>query len=317
MKKVKVYIDGEAGTTGLKIRERFKEKENTEILTIDEALRKDSAERKKLLNAADFVFLCLPDNAAREAVSLIENPQVRVIDASTAHRTHPDWTYGFPELSGEHLKAVRNSKRVSVPGCYASGFVALVYPLVKAGVIPADFSVTCFGISGYSGAGKAAITEYENEERNPELNSARLYALSQEHKHMPEMQKHSGLNSPPMFNPMIDDFYRGMIICIPLQTRMLPKKHTAVEIIEIYKAHYPESGEQSGPEKVRVKVQEKYESGFLAANTLSNCDDMELFAFADSESERILLTARLDNLGKGASGAAVQCFDLMRSGYKK
>ncbi|MCL2078055.1 MAG: N-acetyl-gamma-glutamyl-phosphate reductase [Oscillospiraceae bacterium] len=302
----KIYIDGEAGTTGLNIRERLENRNDIEILKIDAELRKDVQERKKLLNAADFVFLCLPDDAAREAVSLIENDNTRVIDASTAHRTNPEWTYGFPELSTAQEEKIRNSKRVAVPGCYAGGFVSLVYPLVKAGIIPRVYSVYCHAISGYSGGGKATITEYEAENRNLELESARLYALSQQHKHLPEMQKLSGLDFPPMFNPIIDDFYSGMVVCVPLQTRTLPKKFTAEEIISVYKEHY------NNPNG-RVKIIGRYDDNFLAANALSKTDGLEIFVNSDPENERILLTARLDNLGKGASGAAVQCFEIMKT----
>ncbi|MDR0223340.1 MAG: N-acetyl-gamma-glutamyl-phosphate reductase [Oscillospiraceae bacterium] len=302
MEKTIVYIDGEAGTTGLKIRERLERRGDVELLTIPPELHKDVDERKRLLNAAEFVFLCLPDDAAREAVSLIDNPETRVIDASTAHRTCKGWVYGLPELSAEQEKEIRVSKRVAVPGCYATGFIALVQPLVKAGIIPPDYPVSAYAVSGYSGGGKAAIFEYENPDRPPELSGARLYALSQEHKHLPEMQKICGLKHTPMFNPIIDDFYSGMVVCVPLQIRTLPKEYSVSDILRAYKSRYPENG--------RVRVIEDYDGAFLASNALSGSDDIELFAFGNGE--KILSVARLDNLGKGASGAAVQCFELMR-----
>ncbi|MDR0196681.1 MAG: N-acetyl-gamma-glutamyl-phosphate reductase [Oscillospiraceae bacterium] len=307
MKKTTVYIDGEAGTTGLKIRSRLESVEGIELLAIEEKLRKDVGERKKMLNTADFVFLCLPDEAAKEAVSLIENGEVRVIDASTAHRTHPGWVYGFPELSVNQEEMIRLSRRVAVPGCYATGFIALVRPLVKAGIIPSDYPVSAYAVSGYSGGGRAAIAEYESGVRPAELSGARLYALSQEHKHLPEMQKICGLEHPPMFNPMIDDFYSGMVVCVPLQARTLPKEYSVSDILRTYKSHYPEIG--------RVRVIEDYGGAFLASNALSGSDDIELFAFGNGE--KILLVARLDNLGKGACGAAVQCFEIMRKNQEK
>ena len=296
MKKVKVFIDGESGTVGLKIRERLAGRDDIELLKIAPELCEDANERKKFLNAADFVFLCLPDEVAIGAVAMTQNPNTRIIDASTAHRTNPDWDYGFPELSAEQYEKIRVSKRVANPGCYASGFIALVYPLVQAGVIPRDYPVSCFGVSGYSGAGKVFIDEYERAERNPELSSARLYALSQTHKHQPEMQKICGLEKPPMFNPIIDDYYSGMIVNVPLQLDL-----HAEDLKNIYKNHYKNG---------RVKLMDSDGINFLAANTLADSDDMEIYVFGDGE--RILLTARFDNLGKGASGAAVQCFDIMR-----
>lgn len=297
MKKVKVFIDGEVGTTGLKIRDRIESRQDVEVLKIADELRKDARERGKFLNAADFVFLCLPDDAARESISLIQNDDVRVIDASTAHRVHPDWTYGFPELSAEQTELIRRSKRVSVPGCYATGFVALIRPLTDSGVIPRDCPISCFGISGYSGAGKAAIAEYERDYREPELSGARMYALSLEHKHLPEMRIHGGLTEPPLFIPIIDDFYSGMLVSVHLHGGF-----GKGEIISVYRERYKNSG--------RVKLVEDYDEDFLAANKLSESDDMEIFVFGDSK--RLLLTARLDNLGKGSSGAAVQCFEIMK-----
>ncbi|MCL1902855.1 MAG: N-acetyl-gamma-glutamyl-phosphate reductase [Oscillospiraceae bacterium] len=298
--KTRLFIDGEAGTTGLKIHERLEKKTDIELLKIAPELRKDASARAKMLNAADYVFLCLPDDAAREAVALIDNPSVKVIDASTAHRTNKNWAYGFPELSSEHEERIRDSKRVAVPGCYASGFIALIYPLVLEGFLNADEAISCFGISGYSGAGKAFISEYESPERNPELGSARLYALTQSHKHQPEMQKICGLKHQPMFNPIIDDYYSGLLLSVPLQPRSLKSKISVDEIKSLYKRRYT---------KGRVRYIDGDNITFLAANTLADTDDMELYVFGNDE--RILLTARFDNLGKGASGAAVQCYEIM------
>lgn len=305
---VRIYIDGQEGTTGLKIQERFENRNDIEIIRISEEKRKDSAERARLINSADYVFLCLPDAASREAVSFVDkdNDHVRIIDASTAHRTNPDWAYGFPELSPEHREKIRTSNRVAVPGCYASGFASIVYPLVNNGIIPADFPVFAYATSGYSGAGKKAIAVYESEDKPFEFGSPRQYALSQEHKHLPEMQAVSGLTYPPMFNPMVCDYFSGMVVSVPIQTRMLEKKTTAVQIYEMYKKHY------SGAEMVEVMPlmpAEEQKSFFLASNTLSGMNKMQIFVFGNDE--QILLCSRLDNLGKGASGAAVQCLNIM------
>ncbi|MBR1824320.1 MAG: N-acetyl-gamma-glutamyl-phosphate reductase [Ruminococcus sp.] len=305
---VKVYIDGQEGTTGLKIMERFKDRNDIELIRISEEKRKDSAERARLINSADYVFLCLPDAASIEAVSFIDkdNDHVRIIDASTAHRTNPDWAYGFPELSPEHREKIKTSNRVAVPGCYASGFASIVYPLVKNGIIPDDFPVFAYATSGYSGAGKKAIAVYEGEDKPFEFNSPRQYALSQQHKHLPEMQAVSGLKYKPMFNPIVCDYYSGMVVSIPLQTRMLDKKFTAEAVHEMYAKHY------AGANMIEVMPlmsQDEQKSFFLASNTLSGQNKMQIFVFGNDE--QILLCSRLDNLGKGASGAAVQCLNIM------
>ena len=212
---VKVYIDGQEGTTGLKIMERFRDRNDIEIIRIAEDKRKDPAERARMINSADYVFLCLPDEASREAVSFVDNDHVRIIDASTAHRTNPDWAYGFPELSSKHRQKIMTSNRVAVPGCYASGFASIVYPLVKNNIIPDDYPVFAYATSGYSGAGKKAIAVYESNEKPLEFNSPRQYALSQQHKHLPEMQTVSGLKYKPMFNPMVCDYFSGMVVSVP------------------------------------------------------------------------------------------------------
>lgn len=303
---VKIYIDGQEGTTGLKILERFENRNDVEILRISEEKRKDSAERAKFINMSDYTFLCLPDSASREAVSFVDNDHVRIIDASTAHRTNPAWAYGFPELSPAHREKIRTSNRVAVPGCYASGFASIVYPLVNNGIIPADFPVFAYATSGYSGAGKKAIAIYESNEKPEEYNSPRQYALSQEHKHLPEMQAVSGLTYKPMFNPMICDYFSGMVVSVPVQTRMLDKNITAEKVHEMYMKHYENA---KMVEVMPFMSVEEQKSFFLASNTLSGLNKMQVFVFGNDE--QILLCSRLDNLGKGASGAAVQCLNIM------
>lgn len=304
--KPKVYIDGQAGTTGLKIRERFAGRDDIEILMIDEAKRKDPEERKKMINSSDFTFLCLPDAASIEAVSMIENPNVRIIDASTAHRTNPEWAYGFPELSENHRKKIVDSKRVAVPGCYASGFISLVYPMVSSGIMPADYPVTSFAVSGYSGGGNKMIAQYESDEKPETFNSPRFYGLAQTHKHLPEMQKITGLAEKPIFTPIVDDYYSGMVVCVPFRTRLADKKVTVSDVYEMFAKHY------DGQNFVKVmpwKDIEEQKKVLLSSNDLSGTNKMEIHIFGDDE--RIMLCSRLDNLGKGASGAAVQCLNIM------
>ena len=309
--KYKIFIDGKEGTTGLKIFERFEGRDDLEILLIDEDKRKDVNERKRLINESDYTFLCLPDSAAIEAVSLCENPNTIIIDASTAHRTNPDWAYGFPELSSEHRKKVETSHRIAVPGCYASGFNAIVYPLVKSGILPSDYPVVCHAVSGYSGAGKKAIAQYEDEERDFQLESPRLYGLTQEHKHLPEMQKVSGLSFKPAFSPYICDYFSGMSVSIPLHIRMLNSSKGKIgradcqEICDMFKNHYANS--------IFVQVadfmgQDILTESFIPANTLSGTNNMQIFICGNEE--RVTITSRFDNLGKGASGAAVQCMNI-------
>lgn len=303
---VKVYIDGQEGTTGLKILERFKDRNDIELLRISEEKRKDPTERARLINMSDFTFLCLPDDAAREAVSFVDNEHVRIIDASTAHRTDPNWAYGFPELSSEHRRKIETSSRVAVPGCYASGFASIVYPLVKNGIIPDDFPVFAYATSGYSGAGKKAIAVYESDDKPFEFNSPRQYALSQQHKHLPEMQKISGLKYKPMFNPMVCDYFSGMVVSVPIQTRILGSSVTLPQIHKMFSEQY------NGANMIEVMplmTADEQKSFFLASNTLSGLNKMQVFVFGDDE--QILLCSRLDNLGKGASGAAVQCLNIM------
>lgn len=303
--KTKVYIDGSEGTTGLRINERFKGRDDIEILTIPSELRKDINERKKYINSSDITFLCLPDAAAIEAVSLVENDNVRIIDASTAHRTEPDWAYGFPELSEKHKEAIIKGKRVAVPGCYASGFVSLVYPLVQGGILPADYPVSSFALSGYSGAGKKTIAVYESEDRAKELSSGREYALTQQHKHLKEMKKITGLERTPLFSPIIDDYYSGMVVSVPLFADMLSKNITPEALLEYYREFY----EGKSFIKVSEPNDEVAASGFIAGNGLSGWDGLKIYVTGNEE--RIVVSSQFDNLGKGASGAAIQCMNLM------
>lgn len=303
---VKVYIDGQEGTTGLKILERFEGRNDIELIRISEEKRKDADERARLINMSDYTFLCLPDAASREAVSFVNNDHVRIIDASTAHRTDPEWAYGFPELSEAHREKIKNSSRVAVPGCYASGFASIVYPLVNNGVIPDDFPVFAYATSGYSGAGKKAIAVYEGGDKPYEFNSPRQYALSQEHKHLPEMQKISGLKYKPMFNPIVCDYFSGMVVSVPIQTRLLANGAKPKEVHAMFAEHYKNA---NMVEVMPLMTKEEQKSFFLASNTLSGVNKMQIFVFGDEE--QILLCSRLDNLGKGASGAAVQCLNIM------
>ncbi|WP_147635152.1 N-acetyl-gamma-glutamyl-phosphate reductase [Treponema pectinovorum] len=302
----KVFIDGKEGTTGLKIYERFAKRTDIEILLIDEEKRKVPAERAKMINSSDYTFLCLPDSASIEAVKLCTNPNVKIIDASTAHRINPDWAYGFPELSAEHRKRIASSKRVAVPGCYASGFASLVYPLVKNNIISPDYPLVCHAVSGYSGAGKKAIEQYNSPERNIELDSPRLYALTQEHKHLPEMALISGLKYKPIFNPYICDYFSGMSVTVSIHTRLMQKKLTGEELTSIFKEQYNSS---KFVKCADFMGQDILSENFIAANTLAGTNNMQIFICGNDE--RLVLTSRFDNLGKGASGAAVQCMNIM------
>ena len=292
---IKVFIDGGAGTTGLQIVERMKKRSDVELITLDEAHRKDASARKEAIHAADAVFLCLPDEAAREAAMLAEGAKAVVIDASTAHRTAEGWAYGFPELSASHRAAIASSKRIANPGCYASGFISLVYPLIAHQIAGEDYPFTCHAVSGYTGAGKKGIAQYEAAGRDRSLDSPRLYALSLQHKHLPEMQKVCSLSHPPIFNPYICDFPCGMTVHVPLYRSLLKRRLSVGELEEVFKEHY------AGAKFVKVA---REESGYLAANTLEGTNLLQVFVSGNDE--QILLSARLDNLGKGASGAAVQ-----------
>lgn len=303
--KTKIYIDGSEGTTGLRINERFQGRDDIEILTIPSELRKDLNERKKYINASDITFLCLPDAAAIEAVSLVENENVKIIDASTAHRTEAGWAYGFPELSEEHKEKIKNGKRIAVPGCYASGFVSLVYPLIAGGILPKDYPVSSFALSGYSGAGKKTIAVYESEDRPKEYASGREYALTQQHKHLKEMKKITGLERTPLFSPIIDDYYSGMVVSVPIFADMLVKKETPESLLAYYAEYY------KGKSFIQVSApdDEVAASGFLAGNGLSGWDGLKIYVTGNEE--RIVVSSQFDNLGKGASGAAIQCMNIM------
>ena len=303
---VNVFIDGKEGTTGLKIFERFADRSDINIMQIDEDKRKDPAEKAKIINASDYTFLCLPDAAAVESVQLCTNSKTRIIDASTAHRTNPEWAYGFPELDASFREKIAGSNRVAVPGCYASGFVSLGYPLVKSGIMPADYPVVIHAVSGYSGEGKKAIAQSEADGRNPELDSPRLYALTQTHKHLPEMKKIAGLEYEPVFNPYVCDYFQGMTVTVGLHARLLAKKVTAHNVWEMFAAHY------DGCRFVKVAGfmgEGVLEEPFIPANTLAGTNMMQIFVYGNDD--RIMLTSRFDNLGKGASGAAVQCLNIM------
>lgn len=303
--KTKIYIDGSEGTTGLRIMERFEGRDDIELLTISSELRKDLNERKKFINSSDITFLCLPDDAAREAVSLVENDNVRIIDASTAHRTLPDWAYGFPELSAAHKEKIKNSKRVAVPGCYATGFISLVYPMISLGIMPADYPVSAFGLSGYSGAGKKVIAAYEADERPNDYNAPREYALTQQHKHLKEMKKITGLEREPLFAPIICDYYSGMVMSVPVYTHMLNKATTLEEVHAAISKFY------EGQRFVKVMPLDASagEGNMLAGNACSGWDGLKIFVTGNDE--RIVLSSQFDNLGKGASGAAIQCLNIM------
>ena len=301
--KAKIFIDGSEGTTGLRIHERFQNRDDIQLLTISSELRKDAAERARLINESDFTFLCLPDAAAREAVSMIDNDHVRIIDPSTAHRTEPGWAYGFPELSPEHRSAIVTGNRVAVPGCHASGFVSLVYPLVAHGVLSPDAPVSSFSLTGYSGGGKKMIADYEGENRSVELDAPREYALSQQHKHLKEMKAICGLNKAPLFSPIVADYYSGMLVSVPLFGEFLHGIDTPEQPHELLSDHY------AGQKFVRVMPFGAEGSGMLSGNRRSGWDGMEIFVSGNPE--RMVLSASFDNLGKGASGAAIQCLNLM------
>lgn len=294
--KPKVYIDGKEGTTGLQIYERLGTRDDIELLLIDEDKRKDTEERRKFLNAADIVFLCLPDAAAREAVSLIGNDTTRVIDASTAHRTAAGWDYGFAELSRAHRAAVAASKRIANPGCHASGFISSVYPLVAHDIIPADCALTCASLTGYSGGGKKMIAEYQDENRDARHDSERIYGLNLQHKHLPEMEYVCGLMQPPVFVPIVGDFYKGMATTV-----MLPGVDAQL-VHETLAAHY------EGQKLVHVAPFGGDEP-VIYANTMAGHDSLRLIVCGHAE--QTIVTALFDNLGKGASGAAVQNMNIM------
>jgi N-acetyl-gamma-glutamyl-phosphate reductase len=294
----KVFIDGAAGTTGLEIRDRLSDRSDIELLTIADAHRKDASARADALNSADAVILCLPDDAAREAVSLIDNPDVRVIDASTAHRTDPAWAYGFAEVEPGARDALALAKRISNPGCYPTGFLALIRPLVRAGLLPADTAVSVNAVSGYSGGGKSMIQAFEDA-TNPDATDTafRAYALGLGHKHVPEMRAHAGLIHPPIFLPSVTRTYRGMLVEVPLHLHLLTGTPSLAAIRDMLAEAY------TGSDVVRV-VHEN--PSFLTIEQAAGTDRLELYVYGDEKAGQARLIAALDNLGKGAAGAAVQ-----------
>lgn len=302
----KIFIDGKAGTTGLRIYDRLIKRSDIELLTLSEEQRKDIHMRKKALNNADIAFLCLPDPAAVEAVSLIDNESTVVIDTSTAHRTKDGWAYGFPELSKAHEEKILAAKRIAVPGCHASGFIALVYPLIEAGILSKEVLLTCHSLTGYSGGGKKMIAEYEAESRDSLLGAPRQYGLTQQHKHLKEMKAVSGLANEPMFSPIVSDYYSGMEVTVPLFAKQLQNGAGAQDIKELYREKYGEGLVQY--------CDSLDQDGFLSAAALAGKDSMKITVLGNSD--RILLTAVYDNLGKGASGAALECLNLVMNKEK-
>lgn len=304
--KYKVFVDGQEGTTGLKIHERLAGRPDLEILKIDPDKRKDKEARRSLLNQADIVFLCLPDEASKESVSLISNDRTKVLDASTAFRTDSNWVYGLPELSKAQRKAISISNRVAVPGCHATGFNIALYPLIQEGIVPKDYPLSCHSLTGYSGGGKKLIEKYEMSERSEKLKSPQLYALGLKHKHLAEMQKVNDLPYPPLFTPIVADYYQGMVVSTPLNARFLNKKLTAKEVCAFLASYY------SSEKFIKVMPYEAdytIDNGFLNAMECNDTNNIEIFVFG--RDEQILLVSRFDNLGKGASGAAVQNMNIM------
>ena len=292
-----VFIDGSAGTTGLRIADRLAVRQDISLIKLSEELRKDPAARKDAINSADIVFLCLPDAAAVESAAMVENPNVKIIDTSTAHRTDPGWIYGFPELAGQRQK-IAQGKRIANPGCHASGFVALVAPLVQAEILPKDISLQCVSLTGYSGGGKKMIAEYESPDRSPLLKAPRQYALTQQHKHLKEMVALCGLEASPVFCPIVGDFYSGMEVTVPLFQKDI--KGNLDDIRALYQSYYTGG---------LVHYEDAAEDGFLSAGAYTDRDDMGVSVYGNDD--RILLVARFDNLGKGASGAAIQNLNIL------
>lgn len=300
----KVFVDGQEGTTGLKIFEYLSQRSDVEVLRIEEAKRKDVEERRRLINASDVTFLCLPDAASRESVTLVDNSRTVVIDASTAFRTSPDWVYGVPELTRGQRERVRGAKRIAVPGCHASAFVLAMRPLVEAGVVAPEFAAHSYSITGYSGGGKKMIADYEAG-NNAKLNSPRPYALGLGHKHLPEMAAHTGLKSAPVFTPIVGNFFKGLAVTTYFSPQHLTKRATPQDVQALFAEFY------AGEAFVRVapfNADENLDAGFFDVQATNDTNRVDLFVFGTEE--RFVTVARLDNLGKGASGAAIQCMNL-------
>lgn len=302
---LKVFIDGKEGTTGLRIYERLATRPDLELLILPDEFRKDPGARKDAIHSSDITILCLPDAAARESVALAEGSSTRILDTSTAHRIQDGWAYGFAELSPNHRKAISEGYRVAVPGCHASGFISLVTPLTMAGILPKDSALSCFSLTGYSGGGKKMIAQYEGNDRSKEFDSPRQYGLTQVHKHVPEMTVIPGLTISPIFAPVVADFYSGMQVTVPLHAAQLNCKNPMDDVLECLKKHYANSS------VVKVLGQDEVTAmgGFIPANALSGKDGMQLMVLGNST--RIQLVSLFDNLGKGSSGAALQCLNLM------
>ena len=295
----KVFIDGSQGTTGLRIFDRLMNRDDIELIRLSEDKRKDPIARAEAINSSDITFLCLPDAASKEAVSMA-NERVKILDTSTAHRTNRQWIYGFPEVFKDGFEKVKNANRVAVPGCHASGFIALVKPLIDEGILSPSALLTCHSITGYSGGGKKMITEYEDKDRDLRLDAPRQYGLGQSHKHIPEMTAVTGIENSPIFCPIVSDFYSGMCVTVPLFKNQL-EKGDSKDIKKLYEQKY------EGP---IVKYREDFdENGFVSANGVFGKDVMEISVLGNED--RILLVARYDNLGKGASGAAIECMNIM------
>lgn len=301
--KKKLFIDGSAGTTGLEIAQRIEKRDDLDLIVLSEEERKDISARKRAINESDITILCLPDDAARQSVSLCENEHTVILDASTAHRTAPGWVYGMPELAFEQKEKIIHSKRVAVPGCHASGFIALISPLVSEGVISKDTLLTCHSITGYSGGGKKMIAQYESENPEEKLFAPRQYGLSQNHKHLPEMLHMTGLTNAPVFCPIVSNFYSGMLVCVPLFSSQTVGGME--KVVSVLRNHY------DGTMNIEY-IHDMSDSGFVDSNLLSSSDKMQISVTGNDE--RMTLFARYNNLGKGASGAAVQCLDLILSG---
>lgn len=306
MKKAKIFIDGSEGTTGLRIHERFAGRDDIELLTISGELRKDREERARLINQSDVTFLCLPDEAAKESVALVENDQVRIIDTSTAHRTDEGWAYGFPELSTIHRKQIKEGKRAAVPGCHATGFISLAYPLVSSGILAPDYPVSAFSLTGYSGGGKKMIAQYEDAKRPGECDAPREYALSQQHKHLKEMKAVTGLSREPLFSPIVADYYSGMVVTLPIYMEYLKKISSPEELCSFFEEFY------AGEAFVKVMpfgAESELTGTMMAGNGCSGWDGLKIYISGNKD--RVVLNAQFDNLGKGASGAAIQCLNIM------
>lgn len=303
--KYKIFVDGQEGTTGLKIHEYLSKISNVEVVKIEPDRRKDNDARRAIINEVDLVFLCLPDSASRESVSMVSNNKTKIIDASTAFRTNSEWTYGLPELHKNQRNTIQNSSRVSVPGCHATGYILAIHPLVAEGIIPRDYPVSCYSLTGYSGGGKKLISEYQNSNRE-QFFAPRQYALSLNHKHLPEMQLYTGLNSAPIFTPIVGNYYQGDAVTIPLFPRMFTKNATAKDIQEVLASYYKDE------RFIRVMPydSEAYlEDGFFNLMQCNNTNYLDIFVFGHKD--EIVLVSRFDNLGKGASGAAIQNMNIM------